>query len=82
MCASEPTTAQIESCAVVGQTFTVAGMSCQPCATRVTTAVEAVDGVTGATVDLAARLLTVSGTATTAEIHAAVTHAGYQVVTS
>ncbi len=65
--------------AVPGRSFTVTGMSCQPCATRVTTAVRQVPGVGEAMVDLAASRLTVTGDASDAAIHAAVIEAGYQI---
>jgi copper chaperone CopZ len=54
-------------------------MSCQPCATRVTTAVQQVPGVGQVTVDLAAGRLTVTGAASDPAIHTAVTGAGYQI---
>lgn len=62
-----------------GRDFTVDGMTCQSCATRVTTAVAAVPGVTAATVDLAARRLTVAGLASATAVEAAVSAAGYSL---
>ncbi|NUT34217.1 MAG: heavy-metal-associated domain-containing protein [Hamadaea sp.] len=62
-----------------GREFAVEGMTCQSCATRVTTAVEAIPGVTAATVDLAARRLTVAGPASATAIEAAVSAAGYTI---
>lgn len=59
--------------------YSVTGMGCRPCATKVTRAVEQVEGVTGIAVDLAAGRLTVAGNATDAAIHTAVTGAGYQI---
>ncbi|MGW0431509.1 heavy-metal-associated domain-containing protein [Micromonospora sp. NPDC003197] len=76
------TTQTIETPATDGRDYLVAGMTCQPCATRVSTAVTAVPGVTGVTVDLAAGRITVEGTASDAEIQAAVTDAGYQITNS
>jgi copper chaperone CopZ len=64
-----------------GRTYTVTGMTCQPCATKVTAAVEQVDGVTAVTVDLAAGRIAVAGTATDSAIHSAVTGAGYEIAT-
>ncbi|GAA1382403.1 cation transporter [Catellatospora chokoriensis] len=60
-----------------GNVFTVEGMTCGSCAARVTAAARAVPGVTDATVDLATATLTVAGTATQADITAAVAAAGY-----
>ena len=61
--------------------YSVSGMGCRPCATKVTRAVEQVEGVTDVAVDLAAGRLTVAGNATDAAIHTAVTDAGYQIAT-
>jgi copper chaperone CopZ len=61
------------------RTYSVTGMSCRPCATKVTRTVEQIEGVTGVAVDLAAGRLTVAGNATDAAIHTAVTDAGYQI---
>ncbi|WP_261986995.1 heavy-metal-associated domain-containing protein [Actinomadura sp. HBU206391] len=57
-------------------------MTCQPCAAKVTRAVEQIEGVTGVSVDLAAGRLTVAGTATDEHIRGAVTGAGYQIATT
>jgi len=76
------TTQTIETPAVDGRDYLVAGMTCQPCANRVSTAVTAVPGVTGVTVDLAAGRITVAGSASDADIHTAVTNAGYQITNS
>ncbi|MEV5747141.1 heavy metal-associated domain-containing protein [Actinoallomurus sp. NPDC052308] len=62
-----------------GRDYVVTGMTCQPCATKVTSAVQQVDGVTGVSVDLATGRLTVSGDAADSEIQGAVTGAGYQI---
>ncbi|MBO4205566.1 heavy-metal-associated domain-containing protein [Micromonospora echinofusca] len=59
--------------------FVVAGMSCQPCATRVDTAVRAVPGVTDVEVDLPTGRITVLGTADENQIRTAVTDAGYRI---
>lgn len=60
-----------------GRAYAVSGMTCGSCAARVTTAALAVPGVTDAAVDLATATLTVAGTATRADIVAAVAAAGY-----
>ena len=74
------TTAQTtETPASEGRDYLVAGMNCQPCATKVSTALAAVPGVTGTHVDLAAGRVTVAGTASEAAVHAAVTGAGYTI---
>lgn len=62
-----------------GREFMVAGMSCQPCATKVDTAVRAVPGVTDVRVDLPTGRITVLGTADENQIRAAVTDAGYRI---
>jgi copper chaperone len=61
--------------------YAVTGMTCQPCATKVTAAVQQVEGVTGVTVDLVAGRLMVAGPAIDSAIHSAVTGAGYQIAT-
>lgn len=68
--------------ASAGRDYLVTGMTCQPCATKVTAAVEQVEGVTGVSVDLAAGRLTVTGEAADSAIHSAVTDAGYQISTT
>jgi copper chaperone CopZ len=62
-----------------GREFVVAGMSCQPCATKVDTAVRAVAGVTDVQVNLPTGGITVVGSADENQIRAAVTNAGYPV---
>lgn len=74
-----PTVTNTADIATAGRSFTVTGMSCQPCATRVTAAVGQVPGVGEAIVDLAAGRLTVTGDASDADIHTAVIGAGYQI---
>lgn len=60
------------------QTYTVEGMTCGHCAASVTREVSAVAGVGDASVDLAAKTLTVTAeTLDDAAIAAAVTEAGY-----
>ncbi|MFI5426155.1 heavy-metal-associated domain-containing protein [Aeromicrobium sp. UC242_57] len=61
-------------------TYTVQGMTCGSCATKVSNAVNQVAGVTGTDVDVASGTLTVAGSALdeTAVRHA-ITGAGYQV---
>jgi copper chaperone CopZ len=62
-----------------GRSYAVTGMTCQPCATKVTRAVEQVDGVTDVTVDLETGRLSVSGDVVDGAIHEAVTNAGYEI---
>ena len=57
--------------------FNVTGMSCAACSARVEKAVNALSGVTGCSVSLLTNSMGVEGTATPAEIIAAVENAGY-----
>lgn len=57
--------------------FAVTGMSCAACSARVEKAVSKVPGVTGCSVSLLTNAMGVEGTATDAEIIAAVQEAGY-----
>ncbi|MBQ8664086.1 MAG: heavy metal translocating P-type ATPase [Eubacterium sp.] len=57
--------------------YSVTGMSCAACSTRVEKAVSAVEGVTSVSVSLLTNSMGVEGTATEAEIIAAVVNAGY-----
>ena len=57
--------------------YTVTGMSCAACSTRVEKAVSRVDGVTSCSVSLLTNSMGVEGTASEAEIVAAVEAAGY-----
>lgn len=81
MCSCTPETQTDGQTASAGRDYLVTGMTCQPCATKVTSAVQQVDGVTGVSVDLAAGRLTVTGDADTSAIQSAVTGAGYQIST-
>ena len=60
-------------------TYTVAGMTCGSCATKVTEAVSDLDGVAHLDVDLATGTLTVTGPVAQDQIRGAVIAAGYQV---
>jgi copper chaperone len=62
-----------------GREYLVTGMTCQPCAAKVTSAVRQVEGVTDVAVDLATGRLAVSGDADDNAIQGAVTGAGYQI---
>ncbi len=62
--------------------FTVEGMTCGHCVDAVTREVCAVEGVSDAAVDLAAKQLTVVGSASDDDIAAAVEEAGYTLVRS
>lgn len=59
------------------QQYTVTGMSCAACSTRVEKAVSKVPGVTTCSVSLLTNSMGVEGTASTADIIKAVTDAGY-----
>lgn len=61
------------------RTYTVDGMSCQHCRNAVEREVLALDGVSGADVDLTAGTLTVVGAASDEEVRRAVDEAGYAV---
>ncbi len=64
-------------------TYTVSGMTCGGCASKVTKHVEKVDGVTDVAVDIDTGSLTVTTDApvTDAAVHAAIEQAGYAVAT-
>ena len=59
--------------------YTVTGMSCAACSSRVEKAVLKVNGVTSCSVNLLTNSMLVDGTASEADIIAAVTNAGYGV---
>ena len=61
-------------------TYTVQGMTCSSCATKVTGAVSEVAGVTDTDVDLATGILTVAGPdVDDAAVRTAIADAGYSV---
>lgn len=60
--------------------YTVTGMSCAACSTRVEKAVSKVAGVTSCSVSLLTNSMGVEGTASTADIIKAVEEAGYGAV--
>lgn len=60
--------------------FTVEGMTCDHCVQAVTREVSAIPGVISASVDLAAKQLTVAGDAADTDIADAVAEAGYTLV--
>lgn len=62
--------------------FKINGMSCASCAGRVEKALNAVAGVTQASVNLATETATVTGAVATQALEAAVTQAGYQLESS
>ena len=65
------------------RTYSVAGMTCQHCDDAVTSEVTKVSGVSGVTVDLAAKTVTVTGEPIDdAAVRDAIDEAGYEVVTS
>ena len=59
--------------------FSVAGMSCQPCANKVESAVRAVPGITQVRVDLSPGRVAVVGNAGDDAVRAAIRDAGYTV---
>lgn len=59
--------------------YVVEGMSCQHCVNAVTEEVSSVAGVTGVSVDLPAKTVTVAGDADDAAVRAAIDEAGYEV---
>ncbi len=60
--------------------YTVQGMTCSSCATKVSTAVQQLPGVVATDVDLANGTLKVAGPAVNpTAVRAAITDAGYQV---
>ena len=62
-------------------TYTVQGMTCRSCASKVTGAVNQVAGVTETDVDITTGTLSVAGPAVDDDaVRAAITDAGYQVV--
>jgi copper chaperone len=62
--------------------YTVVGMTCNGCVTKVTTAVTRVEGVEDTDVDVSTGLLEVVGTADEAAIREAVAKAGYEIADS
>ena len=58
----------------------VEGMMCKHCKARVESVCKGVSGVTDAVVDLAAKTVTVSGTADVQAVKKAIADADYQVV--
>lgn len=64
------------------QTFRVNGMTCGGCARHVEKAARATPGVTGATVDLAAATVTVTGEVDAQTLAAHLAEAGYPMAAS
>lgn len=62
------------------QTYPVKGMTCGGCARHVEKAARETPGVTGASVDLAAGTVTVTGDAEACDLAARVAEAGYELV--
>ena len=58
----------------------VDGMMCPHCKARVEGACKSVAGTADAVVDLQAKTVTVTGTASLAELKAAITDAGYEIM--
>jgi len=63
----------------MSEVLNVQGMTCGHCVSAITTAVEAVPGVTGVEVDLKAGTVRVAGTAERTTVAAAIDDAGYDV---
>lgn len=60
-------------------TYSVPGISCDHCKAAIESEVGAVDGVEAVAVDVAAKVVTVTGTAADAALRAAIDEAGYEV---
>lgn len=61
-------------------TYAVPGISCGHCKTAIEGEVSKLDGVDSVSVDIDARTVTVTGSATDPEIRSAIDEAGYDVV--
>jgi copper chaperone CopZ len=61
-------------------TYTVAGMTCNGCVTKVTKAVTGIEGVEDIDVDVSTGTLEVVGSADPAAVRAAVNEVGYKIV--
>lgn len=59
--------------------YRVPGISCQHCVNAITSEVEAVPGVTGVTVSIDDKTVTVNGEAAPADVEAAIEEAGYDI---
>ncbi len=59
----------------------VPGMSCGPCATAVTNAVQSVDPAASVEVDLGTKRVAIETTAETEQVRSAIEQAGYKVDT-
>jgi copper chaperone len=62
--------------------FEVRGMSCGHCVATITSAISALDGVTGVDVDLAGGVVRVDGTPDATAVGAAIDDAGYELAQS
>jgi copper chaperone CopZ len=60
-------------------TYTVEGMTCNSCVTKVTNAVSGIEGVSDVDVDVSNGTLEISGHIDDAAIRAAVAQAGYKI---
>ena len=60
------------------RTFSVPGISCDHCKAAIETTVSAVNGVDTVTIDIAAKTVRVTGSATETQLRAAIDDAGYQ----
>ena len=63
----------------ITRTYTVDGIHCSGCATKITSAVVSLEGVVDANVEVSEGTLKVSGEADEAAIRAAVADLGYQI---
>lgn len=61
------------------RTFDVPGISCGHCKAAIEGALDGLDGVESATVDIDSRTVLVAGTATDEAVTAAIDEAGYEV---
>ena len=71
----------MSSSSPAARTYVVSGMTCEHCVMSVTEEVAEVPGVDGVSVDLASRILTVTGEGfADRAVEAAVAEAGYEVI--
>jgi copper chaperone CopZ len=75
----EPSLSRSGSMCDIQTAYVLEGMTSQSCASKVATAVKAVDGVTGTSVDLSTGSLMVSGHPTEASVRAAIESVGYSM---
>ena len=65
--------------ATIERTYAVPGISCEHCVRAITGELDKVAGVEAVAVDVAAKTVTVQGTASDAAVRAAIDEAGYDI---